>query len=184
MVRNVVFVMCLLAWCATAAGQARDQSEAHKAAAAERSPEADSAIFGSGHLRFVQAGKPYTIPVMELKDPRTGRQILNPSRYSKRKDARGDAFHHSVLAFTQPGAEEATISLLLPGPGEHWAGSLGGRFELHVLMRGVLTYLNGSHFPGCTLSIAKLDAAGVEGKLNCPQRPPADFSEIEFSASP
>lgn len=52
------------------------------------------------------------------------------------------------------------------------------------MMRGVFTHLNGSHFPGCTLSIPKLDAAGVEGKLNCPKRPPGDLSEIEFTASP
>jgi hypothetical protein len=152
------------------------------AAAAAQAPK--PAVFGNGELRFVNAGREYSLAITELTDPDTGKQRPNPSRYSWQKDAMGNGFHRSVLDFGRPGPEEATITLTLPGTGDHWATALGARFELIVRLPGKVMRLTGDDFPGCALKVSQLDASGVKGSMSCPRRPPGGLSDIEFSATP
>ena len=141
-------------------------------------------VFANGELRFVNAGRQYSLAVTDPKDPDTGRQRLNPSRYSWQKDAKGNAFHKSVLDFGRPGPEEATLALVLPGTGDYWATALGPRFELVVTMRGATTRLTGDDFGSCTLKVTQLEASGVKGTMSCPNRRTGELSNIEFSAAP
>ncbi len=165
LVRSAFLMICLLAW--PAAAQAPKPT-----------------VFANGELRFVNVGRQYSLAVTDPKDPDTGKQRLNPSRYSWQKDAKENAFHKSALDFGRPGPEEATLALLLPGTGDYWATALGARFELVVTMRGATTRLTGDDFGGCTLKVAQLGASGVKGSMRCPNRRPGELSNIEFSAAP
>ena len=140
--------------------------------------------YTTGQASFVHAGKPYTLALTPLNNPETGKPWPNPpSYYSRHTDSQGGTFHSAVLDFGVPGPVQASISMMVPGPGDFATDAHRVHVEVNVMMRGALTTLRGSDFPGCKWRIAQVETRAVKVRLACPQRPPGLLSELELHVS-